>query len=142
MGYYNKDIGLSPFGRYYMGGNGLQVYAYDGREVIPMRGYTDNSISPQGGASIFDRFTLEIRQPIIESNSSTIWVLGFAEAGNAWADIREFNPFHSYNSAGIGVRMMVPMLGGLIGLDWGYGFDGKGSIGGSQFQFSINQSID
>lgn len=142
MGYYNKDIGLSPFGRYYMGGNGLQVYAYDGREVIPMRGYTDNSISPQGGASIFDRFTLEIRQPIIESNSSTFWVLGFAEAGNAWADIREFNPFHSYNSVGIGVRMMVPMLGGLIGLDWGYGFDGKGSIGGSQFQFSINQSID
>lgn len=141
MGYYNKEIGLSPFGRYYMGGNGLQVYAYDGREVIPMRGYTDNSISPSSGASIFDRFTLEIRQPIIESNATTLWVLGFVEAGNAWSDIRQFNPFNNYNSAGVGVRFMIPSMG-LIGLDWGYGFDGKGSIGGGQLQFSINQSID
>ncbi len=140
MGYFNNDIGLSPFGRYYVGGDGLASYYYDGREVIPLRGYVNNSISPTTGAGVFDRFTLELRQPIIESAMTTIWVLGFLEGGNAWNDIKEFRPFDMYNSAGVGLRVYMPQMLGLIGVDWGYGFDGTN--GGSQFHFTIGGSID
>ena len=139
MGYFNQDIGLSPFGRYYLGGDGLTSWLLDGREVIPLRGYENNSLNPSGGGSVFDRYTLEIRQPIIEGSSATIWVLGFLEGGNCWDDIRDFQPFKLYNSAGLGVRVFMPMFG-LIGVDWGYGFDGDN--GGSHFHFSIGQSID
>ena len=141
MGYYNGDIGLSPFGRYYVGGSGMQTYMLDGREVIPLRGYDDNSISPTDGAGIFDRFTLELHHPIIESASTTIWVIGFFEGGNAWSNARDFQPFQLYNSAGVGVRLYMPILG-LIGVDWGYGFDEPTGRGGSRFHFSIGQSID
>ena len=139
MSYYNKDIGLSPFGRYFLGGDGLSSWVLDGREVIPLRGYENNSLTPNGGGSVFDRFTIELRQPIVESGSATVWVLGFLEGGNCWSDISEFQPFKMYNSAGLGVRLYLPMLG-LIGVDWGYGFDGN--TGGSQFHFSIGQSLD
>lgn len=139
MGNYNNDIGLSPFGRYYVGGDGLSSWMLDGREVIPLRGYQNTKLSPDEGASIFDRYTLELRQPIIESASATFYVLGFLEGGNSWASVRDFQPFKLYNSAGLGVRLYMPMFG-LIGLDWGYGFDG--AYGGSQFHFSIGQSID
>lgn len=139
MGYYNKDIGLSPFGRYVLGGDGLASWNLDGREIVPLRGYENQSLSPDGGGSVFDRFTLELRQPIVESSSATIWVLGFLEGGNCWSDLSQFQPFKMYNSAGVGVRLFMPMLG-LIGVDWGYGFDG--STGGSQFHFSIGQSLD
>lgn len=140
MGYYNKDIGLSPFGRYYLGGDGLSSYYYDGREVVPLRGYGNFKLSPETGAGVFDRFTLELRQPIIESNASTIWVLGFLEGGNSWTELKDFQPFQLYNSAGVGVRLYMPMFGGLIGVDWGYGFNGP--YGGSHFHFSIGGSID
>lgn len=139
MGYYNQDIGLCPFGRYYVGGSGLNTFVMDGREVIPLRGYKDEALSPDGGASVFDRYTLELRQPIIESAASTIWVLGFLEGGNSWKNIREFQPFKVYNSAGVGVRLIMNPLG-LIGIDWGYGFDGPER--GGQFHFIISQSID
>lgn len=139
MGNYNKDIGSSPFGRYYVGGDGLSSWVLDGREVVPLRGYENNKLSPDDGASVFDRYTLELRQPIIESANATIYVLGFLEGGNSWSSIKEFQPFKLYNSAGLGVRLYMPMFG-LIGFDWGYGFDG--SYGGSQFHFSIGQSID
>ena len=139
MNYYNKDIGLSPYGRYYLGGDGLQSWMLDGREVVPLRGYTNSSLSPQTGAAVFDRYTIELRQPIIESPTATFWVAGFLEGGNSWADIKEFQPFKIYNSAGLGVRLFMPMFG-LIGVDWGYGFDGAN--GGSQFHFSIGQSLD
>lgn len=139
MGYYNSDIGLSPFGRYFLGGDGLSSWVLDGREVIPLRGYENNSLNPNNGGSVFDRFTLELRQPIIESGSATIWVLGFLEGGNCWGSLSEFQPFKMYNSAGLGVRLYLPMLG-LIGIDWAYGFDG--TTGGSQFHFSIGQSLD
>ncbi len=139
MGYYNKDIGLAPFGRYFLGGDGLSSWVLDGREVIPLRGYENNSISPNGGGSVFDRFTLELRQPIVESGNATIWLLAFLEGGNCWNDLSQFQPFKMYNSAGFGVRLYLPMLG-LIGVDWGYGFDGE--TGGSQFHFSIGQSLD
>lgn len=139
MSYYNSDIGLAPFGRYFLGGDGLSSWVLDGREVIPLRGYENNSLSPDNGGSVFDRFTIELRQPIVESGSATIWVLGFLEGGNCWSDLSQFQPFKMYNSAGLGVRLYLPMLG-LIGVDWGYGFDG--SHGGSQFHFSIGQSLD
>ena len=139
MGYYNSDIGLSPFGRYFLGGDGLSSWVLDGREVVPLRGYENNSISPSNGGSVFDRFTIELRQPIVESASAIIWVLGFLEGGNCWTDLSQFQPFKMYNSAGLGVRLYLPMLG-LIGIDWGYGFDGAN--GGSQFHFSIGQSLD
>ena len=142
MSYYNKDIGLSPFGRYMLGGDGLASWNLDGREIVPLRGYDNNSIgaTTEGGGSVFDRFTLELRQPIVESSSATIWALAFLEGGNCWGSIKEFQPFKMYNSAGLGVRVYLPMLG-LIGVDWGYGFDGTG-IGGSHFHFSIGQSLD
>ena len=139
MGYYNSDIGDAPFGRYYLGGDGLSTWMLDGREVVPLRGYTNNSLTPAGGGSVFDRFTMELRQPIIESASATIYVLGFAEGGNCWSSIKEFDPFQMYTSAGLGVRLYMPMFG-LIGVDWGYGF--QGINGGSQFHFSIGQSLD
>ena len=139
MGYYNDDIGLSPFGRYFLGGDGLSSWVLDGREVIPLRGYENNSLSPSTGGSVFDRFTFELRHPIVESSSATIWMLGFIEGGNCWANLSQFDPFRMYNSAGFGVRLYLPMLG-LIGVDWGYGFDGD--YGGSHFHFSIGQSLD
>ncbi len=141
MGYYNKDIGLSPFGRYFVGGDGLSSWMLDGREVVPLRGYENNSLgaSAKGGGAVFDRFTLELRQPIIESANATIWVAGFLEGGNCWADLKEFQPFSMYNSAGVGVRLFMPLFG-LIGVDWGYGF--QGNSGGSHFHFSIGQSLD
>ncbi|MBQ5974391.1 MAG: outer membrane protein assembly factor BamA [Bacteroidales bacterium] len=140
MGYYDKKIGLSPFGRYFVGGDGLQAYAYDGREIIPVRGYEDSRLSPDEGASIFTRYTLELRHPVIESSSATIWLLGFLEGGNSWYNVKDFQPFSVYKSAGVGVRVFMPMFG-LIGVDWGYGFDGTG-IGGSHVHFSIGQSMD
>ncbi len=141
MGYYNKNIGLAPFGRYFVGGDGLSSWMLDGREVIPLRGFENNTVgaSSNGGGAVFDRFTLELRQPIIESANATIWIAGFLEGGNCWNDIKDFQPFSMYNSAGIGVRLYMPMFG-LIGVDWGYGF--QGSNGGSHFHFSIGQSLD
>ena len=141
MGYYNKDIGLSPFGRYYVGGSGLSSWVLDGREVVPLRGYQDYKVGNgvDDGASVFDRYTLELRQPVVESASLTAYVLGFLEGGNAWSSIKQFQPFKMYNSAGVGVRLYMPMFG-MIGIDWGYGFDGL--YGGGQFHFIIGQSID
>lgn len=139
LNYYNEEIGVSPFGRYYLGGDGLASWVLDGRETVPLRGYDDDALSPDGGGAVFDRYTLELRQPILESSSATIYALGFLEGGNCWSTVKEFQPFKLYNSAGLGLRLYLPMLG-LIGLDWGYGFDGP--RGGPQFHFSIGQSID
>ena len=140
MSYYDKNIGLSPFGRYFLGGDGLSSWMLDGKEVVPLRGYENNSLSPANGASVFDRFTLELRHPIIESPNATFWVAAFLEGGNSWASMDEFQPFKMHNSAGIGVRLFMPIFG-LIGIDWGYGFSNE-TYGGSHFHFSIGQSLD
>jgi outer membrane protein insertion porin family len=148
LGAYNKQIGVPPFDRFYLGGDGLSGYALDDRELIALRGYTNNSLTPSNstgyiGGSVFDKFTLELRYPISLNPSATVYVLSFAEGGNAWAKFKQFNPFDIYRSAGVGVRVFLPMFG-ILGLDWGYGFDNIPGVGkgGSQFHFSINQSID
>ena len=151
LGSYNSDIGITPFDRFYLGGDGLSGYNnLDGREIIGMRGYSNESLTPDysinrnTGGTIYNKTTLELRYPLSLNPSATIYVMGFFEAGNAWRDFSEFNPFSLKRSAGVGVRVFLPMFG-LLGLDWGYGFDeipGIPSANKGQFHFSINQSID
>jgi outer membrane protein insertion porin family len=151
LGAYNEEIGVTPFERYFMGGDGLSGYNnMDGREIIGFRGYTNESLTPyyykdkSRGGTIYSRNTLEVRYPLSLNPNSTIYMLAFLEAGNCWAGFEQFQPFDLYRSAGFGVRVYLPMFG-LLGLDWGYGFDpvpGLPNASGSQFHFSINQSID
>ena len=144
MGRYNPKAADSPFERFYLGGDGLSTMSgYDGREVIGMRGYDDGAVSPLTGGIIFQKFTAELRYPITLNPSATIYVLGFVETGKAWGSYREYNPFNLYKSAGLGVRLYLPMFG-LLGFDWGYGFDELPGGGGKKgrFHISINQSID
>lgn len=149
IGWYNKNIGAPPFERFYLGGDGLSSWALDGREVIGMRGYDDNALTPlengsEVGGTIYNKFTAELRYPITLNPSATIYLLAFVEAGNAWTDKRKYSPFNLYKSAGLGVRIYLPMFG-LLGFDWGYGFDevpGVKDAAGSRFHISINQSID
>ena len=144
LGQYNNKVGYSPFERYYVGGDGLQGWALDGREVIALRGYNASSLSPTNGATVFDKFTLDLRYPISLNPVATIYALAFFEAGNSWENFEGFAPFKMYRSAGIGLRLFMPMFG-LIGIDWGYGFDqipGSPTAGGPQFHFSIGQSMD
>ncbi len=150
LGYYNKDIGLSPFERFYLGGDGLSGWEIDGREIISMRGYANNSLTPMGpngrftGASVYNKFTAELRYPVSLNPMATIYALTFVEAGNSWSRFSDFNPFDLRRSAGVGVRIFLPMFG-LLGLDWGYGFDaipGRPADNKGRFHFSIGQSID
>ena len=150
LGSYNKKLGLTPFERYYLGGDGLYGYNVDGREVIAMRGYQNESITPNYaydhniGGTIYDKFTFELRYPLSLNPTATIYALTYLEAGNDWSGFETFNPFAVYKSAGIGIRVFLPMFG-MLGLDWGYGFDeipGMPDANGSQFHFSINNSID
>ena len=115
-----------------------------------MRGYEDEALSPNVngrvvGASIYHKFTAELRYPITLNPSATVYVLAFAEAGKGWIDKRQYNPFDLYKSLGLGVRVYLPMFG-LLGFDWGYGFDPvpglSSTASGSHFHISINQSID
>lgn len=150
MGHYNNGIGPAPFDRFYLGGDGLSTWSLDGREIIGMRGYLDeNALTPRVngstvGGTIFNKFTAEIRYPITLNPSATIYLLAFAEAGKAWLDPRQYSPFNLYKSAGVGVRIFLPMFG-LLGFDWGYGFDpiqGQPTANKGHFHISINQSID
>jgi len=150
LGYYNNDIGVSPFERFKLGGDGLAGFDFlRGSEIIGLRGYQNNSIVPDAssgtlGAPIFNKFTLELRHPITMNQSATIFGLVFAEAGNTYATFRNFNPFNNMKrSAGVGVRIFLPIFG-LLGLDYGYGFDkipGNAGAGGGQFHFSIGQQF-
>ena len=151
LGDYNKDIGVTPFERFYLGGDGLSGYNnMDGREIIGMRGYQNESITPEYsrdnnvGGTIFTKYTLELRYALSLNPSAAIYVMGFLEAGNDWIGFKQFDPFDVKRSAGVGFRVFLPMFG-LLGLDWGYGFDeipGLPNANGGQFHFSINQSID
>jgi len=149
LGLYNRDIGISPFERFYVGGDGLSGFSLDGREIIALRGYANSSLTPRSsvgliGGTIYNKYTMELRYPVSLNPMATIFVLGFAEAGNAWEKFKDFNAFQVKRSAGVGVRIFLPMFG-LLGLDWGYGFDeipGLPTANKSQFHFSIGQSID
>jgi outer membrane protein insertion porin family len=146
---YNSQLAVTPFQRFYLGGDGLTGYNnMDGRELIGMRGYANNSLtplypSPLGGTT-YVKYTFEFRYPVSLNPSATIYALTFLEAGNDWLKWENVNPFQVYRSAGLGIRVFLPMFG-LLGLDWGYGFDpvprAPGANGG-QFHFSINSSID
>lgn len=141
VGYYNKHK-KSPFETFYMGGDGMSGYSSGyATETIGLRGYENGSIGYYSSA--YTRLALELRYPLILEPSSTIYLLSFVEAGNAWYDIKDFNPFQLKRSAGVGARIMLPMIG-LIGIDWAYGFDkvnGSRSYGGSQFHFVIGQEF-
>ncbi|MBR0260009.1 MAG: outer membrane protein assembly factor BamA [Prevotella sp.] len=143
LGSYNKDK-KSPFETYYMGGDGMSGYSTSyAEETIGLRGYENGSLTPYGAAGYaYDRFTLELRYPFLLGNT-TIYGLTFLEGGNAWSKTRDFNPFDIKRSAGVGVRIFLPMVG-LMGIDWAYGFDRAytGSAkGGSQFHFILGQEF-
>lgn len=127
LGQYNSELGLPPFERFYLGGSGLQNFVLDGREVVALRGYPDNRVLPEnqdGGlaGSIYNKFTLELRYLITENPSAQIFALTFVEAGNSYSDFTNYEPFRLKRSAGLGVRIFMPMFG-LLGVDFGYGFD-------------------
>ena len=146
LGAYNKDK-KSPFETFYMGGDGMSGYSTSyAEETIGLRGYENGSLTPYGQEGYaYDRFSLELRYPFMLGNT-TIYGLGFAEAGNAWNDTKKFNPFDMKRSAGFGVRIFLPMVG-LMGIDWAYGFDKvyKGTVqetrGGSNFHFVLGQEF-
>ena len=145
LGAYNNNLGVAPFERFYVGGDGLSGMGmvYDGRELISLRGYSNNSISPQTGATIYNKYTSELRYALSLNPSSTMYALGFLEAGNAWDNFDNFNPFGVKRSAGFGVRIMLPMIG-MMGLDYGWGLDdisGRPDANGGQFHFSIGQQF-
>ncbi len=150
LGYYNRGWGYSPFEGFVVGGDGMSGYYSYGTEVIALRGYENSSLTPYlptqynssryaYAGNVYDKFTVELRYPVILQPSSTIFVLGFLEGGNCWSDIKDFNPFQIKRSAGVGVRIFLPMIG-LLGVDWGYGFDDSAN-GGSQFHFVIGQQF-
>lgn len=141
LGSYNK-YKKSPFETYYMGGDGMSGYSTGyAEETIGLRGYENGSLTPYGAEGYaYNRFTLELRYPFLLGNT-TIYGLGFIEAGNAWTDTSKFNPFDMKRSAGLGVRIFLPMVG-LMGIDWAYGFDKVyGQKGGSQFHFILGQEF-
>ncbi len=151
LGYYNRNWGYSPFEGFLVGGDGMSGYSTYGSEVISLRGYENYSLTPYEpsaynsngyayAGNVYDKFTVELRYPVIMQPSSTIYVLAFLEGGNCWSDIRDFNPFQIKRSAGLGIRIYLPMLG-LLGVDWGYGFDTSDPSRRSQFHFVIGQQF-
>jgi outer membrane protein insertion porin family len=151
LGYYDKNK-KSPFEGFEMGGDGMSGYSLYGREYVGLRGYENGSLTNAGSsfiapkssdASLYSKFTMELRYPISLAQSATIYALGFLEAGNSWYELKDFEPFNLYRSAGVGLRVFLPMFG-LLGIDWGYGFDdvpGRSGAGGSQFHFVLGQEF-
>jgi len=142
---YNKDVGLPPFERFYVGGDGLTGFAMDGREVIGLRGYANQTVSQHltAGGSIYSKYYLEMRYPLSLDPSATVYATAFAEAGNAWDSFDKFNPFEVKRSLGFGIRIFMPMFG-LLGVDFGHGYDpleGATEKSGWQTHFSIGQQF-
>ena len=140
LGHYNRAA-KSPFESFYMGGDGMTSYSSYSTDYIAMRGYSSGSLTPYDAVTgrnlgyVYNKYTMELRYPVSLEQNATIWVLGFAEAGNCWADIKDFNPFD--------LKRSLPMFG-LMGIDWGWGFDkinGSDNYGGSQFHFVLGQEL-
>ena len=157
LGYYNKDIGPSPFENFSVGGDGMTGYSFYGREIIALRGYSSGSggvgsltpLDSKTGApigNVYSKITFELRYPISLNPQATIYALTFLETGRAWSKLSEYNPFKMNRSAGIGLRANLPMFG-LLGIDWGYGFDqvpdpaANPNANKSQFHFVIGQQF-
>jgi outer membrane protein insertion porin family len=153
MGAYNQDRGLVPFERFYLGGDGLANYSLDGRETIQLRGYPNQSLSPiienangskeQVGATIYNKFSLEMRYPITLKQAASVYALTFVEAGASFANFKDYNPFGLQRSAGFGLRVFMPAFG-LLGIDFAHGFDaipGQQTKSGWQTHFIIGQQF-
>ena len=144
LGHYNKNK-RSPFETYYVGGDGMSGYSSSyATETIGLRGYDNGSLTPSGhNAYAYDRFSVEVRYPFMLGASTNIYGLAFVEGGNAWDEIKDFNPFNMKKSAGVGVRIFLPMVG-MLGIDWAYGFDaiyGSRTNSGSHFHFVLGQEF-
>ena len=161
LGHYNKNIGPSPFENFSVGGDGMTGYSFYGREMIKLRGYATGSSGGVGSltplilnssgeyipsGNVYSKLTFEIRYPVSLNPQATIYALAFLEAGKAWYQLKEYNPFKMNRAAGIGIRANLPMFG-LLGVDWGYGFDpvpdpaNFPNANKSQFQFTIGQEF-
>ncbi|WP_394341232.1 BamA/OMP85 family outer membrane protein [Pedobacter namyangjuensis] len=153
LGTYNSAVGESAFERFKLGGDGMQGFDFlQGSELIAMRGYSNNSVIPVGanptiaqssGSPIFNKYVMELRYPVIASQSATAFVTAFAEGGNTWNKFSDFNPFNVRRSVGIGAKIFLPIFG-LLGIDYGYGFDkiqGIPDANKGQFHFSIAQQL-
>ena len=149
LGAYNQDRGLVPFERYYLGGDGMQNFAMDGRETIQLRGYPNNSLTPvdatgaQLGATVYNKFSMEMRYPITLKAAASIYALAFLEAGSAYEGFKGYNPFQLKRSAGIGIRVFMPAFG-LLGIDFAKGFDalpGLSQPNGWETHFIIGQQF-
>ena len=145
LGHYNK-YKKSPFETFYVGGDGMSGYSYNYyTDMIALRGYDNGALTPNGGGEgyAYSRFTMELRYPLMFENSTQIYARAFLEGGNAWTDVKKFNPFDMKRSAGVGVRIFLPMIG-LMGIDWAYGFDkvfNSTASSGSQFHFILGQEF-
>lgn len=154
LGYYNKYL-RSPFEKFTLGGDGMSGYSYYGSETIALRGYENNSLtatslvtSAEGtgarqNGNMYTKMTMELRYPLTLQPSATVYGLVFMEAGNSWSEFKDYNPFNLHRSAGVGVRIFLPMFG-LMGIDWGYGFDevpGYSGAAGSNFHFVMGQNF-
>jgi outer membrane protein insertion porin family len=157
LGYYNKKIGPSPFENFSVGGDGMTGYSFYGRDIIALRGYSSGNngvgsltpLDPATGApsgNVYSKITAELRYPVSLNPQATIYVLAFLESGRAWISLKEYNPFKMNRSAGVGVRANLPMFG-LLGIDWGYGFDevpnpeSFPNANKSQFHFVLGQQF-
>ncbi len=143
VGFYNKKIGYAPFDGFDVGGDGMSYYSM-GKDIISLRGYKNQSLTPNDDvAHIYSKYTVELRYPLLLKEMATLYVLTFAEAGNAWYSLNEFNPFKNYRSAGVGARLFIPMLG-LVGIDAAYGFDpiyNKPEAAGWNYHFVFGQQF-
>ena len=143
LGAYNKDRGVIPFERFFLGGDGLGNFTIDGRENIALRGYPNQSLSSQDGGAIYNKFSMELRYPITLEGQAKIFVLGFLEGGAAFDNFRDYNPFDINRSAGLGLRIFMPAFG-LLGIDFGHGFDplpGQTTKNGWETHFIIGQQF-
>ena len=143
LGHYNKNK-VSPFERFEIGGDGMSGYNIYGVDIIALRGYEDGALDPSQYYSVaYNKYTVELRYPVILKPNSSIYVLGFLEGGNGFNSWKEFSPFKIKRSAGVGVRLYLPVVG-MLGIDWGYGFDapyGSTKRSGSQFHFVMGQQF-
>jgi outer membrane protein insertion porin family len=148
LGSYNSKRGMIPFERFFLGGDGMANYSMDGRENVQLRGYPNNSLTPyvngyQEGATVYNKFSMELRYPITLKSSASIFALTFLEAGNAYTDFKSFQPFNLKRSAGFGVRVFMPAFG-MLGIDFAHGFDalpGESKAHGWETHFIIGQQF-